>query len=386
MEPLRELRDRLHRGDHLAVAAEYLSGRLSYDRSNWRQASLVGLAMRHHLEALDKSGASKIGFEAHQYENGLAVTLEWPEATEIDQAVLTVEVIDANGDTRFIEEPFVRAEASSGLTARLRASTLTSQQTVHIRPLDEAAWVEVAVQAGHCLRFDTARLTPTMRWSQAGEAARERKSIRFRPVREPERRRVNVYGEFQANNPTAQLEIVTEQQILEEVRQRKRDALKHRWRWFVGIGVAFMSVVALIRKAITPEWIRESLAEPDKDLSFIVTLGQNLQEEQRKREALILRWGSIARIGLAVSARIVPQQAHERHARAKQVSRAVNLLAFMLAVSFVSAVLFALTLGVRLLPRAGLWLFEWLPFAAVAIVLSEGATAPDAARIISAVT
>jgi hypothetical protein len=147
-----------------------------------------------------------------------------------------------------------------------------------------------------------------------------------------------------------------------------------------------MSVVALIRKAITPEWIRESLAEPDKDLSFIVTLGQNLQEEQRKREALILRWGWIARIGLAVSARIVPQQAHERHARAKQVSRAVNLLAFMLAVSFVSAVLFALTLGVRLLPRAGLWLFEWLPFAAVAIVLSEGATAPDAARIISAVT
>jgi len=411
LDLLTELRDRLHRGDHLAVAADYLAGRLSCDSSSWRQASLIGLAMHHHLEALDASGGSKIGFEASQFDNGLAVTVDWPNAEEIDQVIVTAEVTDANGNTRVIVEPFSRAGESGGFTARLRASTLASQQTVVIRPLDDAANVDVAVQAGHRLRFDAARLTPHLRWSQAGEAAREQRSIAFRPSREPTRRQVDVYGDFQASNPTTALEIVTVEQILEEARQRKREVLLHRWRWFVPIGVAFISLVALIRRSITPEWVRASLEEdgresaegrrqvaggaaasPPLDIYRIEADGKPSSLEmfgetarQEKREARRQRWPQVAQTYDFIEARVIPQQADKRRVRAKLISRALYPVAAVLGVGIIFVALFALTRVAQLLPRAVSWLIEWLPFAVADPTVSEGQSAHGAARTILAI-
>ncbi len=418
LDLLTELRDRLHRGDHLAVAADYLAGRLSCDPSSWRQASLIGLAMHHHLEALDTSGRSKIGFEASQFDNGLAVTVDWPSAEEIDQVIVTAEVSDEHGNVRVIVEPFSRAEESSGFTARLRGSTLASQQTVVIRPLDDAVNVDVAVQAGHRLRFHAARLTPRMRWIQAGEVAREQRSIAFRPSREPTRRQIDVYGDFQASNPTAALEIVTVEQILEEVRQRKREALLHRWRWFVPIGVAFISLVALIRRFITPEWVRASLEEdgresaegrrqvaggapgggaaaasPPIDIYRIEADGEPSSLEmlseaarQKKREARRQRWPQVAQTLDFIEARVVPQQADQRRVRAKWISRALHPVAAVLAVGIIFVALFALTRVVRFLPRAVSWLIEWLPFAVADPSFSEGGSVHGAAGTILAIT
>ncbi len=412
LDLLTELRDRLHRGDHLAVAADYLAGRLSCDPSSWRQASLIGLAMHHHLEALDASGRSKIGFEASQFDNGLAVTVDWPSAEEIDQVIVTAEVTDEHGNVRVIVEPFSRAEESSGFTARLRGAALASQQTVVIRPLDDAVNVDVAVQAGHRLRFHAARLTPRMRWSQAGEVAREQRSIAFRPSRESTRRQVDVYGDFQASNPTAALEIVTVEQILEEARQRKREALLHRWRWFVPIGRAFLALVALIRRSITPEWVRASLDEDGResaeglrqvaggarasmslwlastpiDIYRIVTVEQILEEaRQRKREARRQRWPQVAQTLDFIEARVIPQQADQRRVRAKWISRALHPVAAVLAVGVIFVALFALTRIAQLLPRAVSRLIEWLPFAVADPSVSEGQSAHGAARTILAI-
>lgn len=263
-----ELRDALHRGEHLSIASKYLDGRLPYDRSDWRQAALVGLAMRHHLDRAGHMGSSAIRFETEQLGDGLSITLEWPEDSAIDQALVTIELCDADGGVTRIEQAFVRVEEAEGVAARFRGRALASNQEVVLRPVREAVSVDVTVHPGHVLRFDAAVLPSTMRSTRAGQEARQQRRIAFKPAPDVPRSPIDIYREMQGH--AGALELIDATEARADIRRQQTLARKNRRRRRTRTLFVTLLILGLLVSALEmlsrfgvpiPEWVPVSRSD-----------------------------------------------------------------------------------------------------------------------------
>ncbi len=270
------LRDRLYRGEHLIVAAEYLTEALDYDETDWRQAALVGLAMRHHLAMLERAGRSSLGFTSEQLGDGLCVTLKWPETPAINEVVLSVEFTDGEGRTTKINETFSRAENEGGRLSRSRGTSLASEQAVVLRPLRNATAVEVTAEPGHRIRARGSRLSPELRWSSAGEGARQERSIKFKPAPNAPRSSIDVYREKQGNEGV--LELTDVKSVLADIERWKRERFARRLK-LVGLVVLISvattltvvgSMLLLQRLGVTlPTWL-PFVHAPSEEIDLVI--------------------------------------------------------------------------------------------------------------------
>jgi len=235
-----ELKDRLYRGEHLAVAEDYLDGRLQYVPSDWQVASLVGLAMRHHFAALEREGKLVVGFAAEQIDDGLAITIRWPEDRAVDEVEISLELTDSAGASALISRQFQRSSDSGRASGGAFGSALASDQTVVLRPLRSAVEIRATARPSHRLRFDESVLAPQLRFCTPDPDTAPHHNIQFRPVEVVERTHIDVYREAQGRDI---LELVTP---LEQRQRAQRARARRRRRRIKRVLKVTAAVLALI--------------------------------------------------------------------------------------------------------------------------------------------
>jgi len=256
-----DLKDRLCRGEHLAVVQDYLEGRLRYSPSDWYVASLVGLAMRHHFAELERQGKLVVGFVAEQIDDGLAITIDWPKDPAIDVVDVSLELTDATGESTLIARQFQRVSSASATAGSVFGRTLASNQTVVLRPLRSAVEIRATVKPSHRLRFDETELAPELRACAPPEEAIPHHDIQFRPVEIVERTHIDIYREAQGREV---LELVTPQEQRERAQRARALRRKKKVRRAIKVTAAvaiflavLVGVLVLVHRFVTPlpDWI-----------------------------------------------------------------------------------------------------------------------------------
>jgi len=128
--------------------------------------------------------------------------------------------------------------------------------------LRNATAVSVTAEPGHRLRFKGSRLSPELRWSPAGEASRQERSIKFKPAPNAPRSKIDVYREKQGSEDI--LELTDLNLVLADIQRWEREIriqrLKLAGRISLGLAAVFLVVMGTLllleRVGVSlPSWV-----------------------------------------------------------------------------------------------------------------------------------
>lgn len=238
-----QVRQRLYRGEHLTVVEEYLDGRLAYSRDDWKTAALISLAMKHHFAALKRAGELKVDVVTEQFDDGLAITVTWPEDRAIDEVDIAFELVDDSGQTSVISRRFAREMAGGQGIRRVFGRTLASDQTVVLRPIMSAATVSAVARPSHRLRFSDRSLAPAMRTCLPDSESSARSDFEFEPAKVVTSNVVDIYGAARGREI---LEIISLEEQRERVRRERIERRRARQRRALRIAAVTLVAVGLL--------------------------------------------------------------------------------------------------------------------------------------------
>ena len=221
----RRITDRMYAAEQLAVAEEYLAGRLDEDLEDWCTASLVARAVEHFLAHAQKEQDISVELDAAPFGDGLAISITWPD----EPAINAVEVHVRIDQDQTISEVLLRGHGARGIRRRVRGRDLATDGTLVMRPVRHAA--DVSITTRPCHRLDSLAYPHLVGAMEDESAPVERsRTFDYTPPRMRAPSVIDVYREAHGQEDLFELiDMTTALELIRVEKQARAAAFRRKW-------------------------------------------------------------------------------------------------------------------------------------------------------------